>query len=188
MRLVSLRAQVASAKAAIVASSVIFLAACDNPAPGEAVEHQLMEKPMPVVVSASEALQTPDITATDPGTMKEAEIRKVLPLGFQCSFAYTAESLPILAGVLLSDGKTAQGVIKIHGRLVEIIAQDVASKSELVDGAVFAADGLKLEVRPDPLEDVSESVMHRRPADLVFELEQGLHVGYRGWYECGTQS
>ena len=23
-------------------------------------------------------------------------------------------------------------------------------------------------------------------ADMVFELEQGLRVGYRGWYRCTT--
>ncbi|MCH8959840.1 MAG: hypothetical protein IH820_00545 [Bacteroidetes bacterium] len=24
----------------------------------------------------------------------------------------------------------------------------------------------------------------QREADMQFELEQGLHVGYRGWYRC----
>lgn len=189
MRTFPSRAKMTLAKTVVTASSALFLAACDNPAPGEGVEHPLMEKPMPVVVSVSEALQTPDITVTDPSTMDEAEIRKVLPLGFRCSFAYTAESPPILAGVLRPNGNMAQGVTKIHGRLVEVQAQGVASKSELVDGGVFAADGMTLEVRPDPVaEGQSEDPTGRRPADLVFELEQGLHVGYRGWYECVNKS
>ncbi len=171
----------------ISASTLLLaLAACGDPAPGEGMEKPLARKPLPEVVSAREALQTPDLTIIDPATMDKAEIHKVIPAGPQCSFAYTAESFPVLAGG--TDDKAAggvAGVVKLHGRLVELSARQAKTFDELTSGVVFTADGIQLTVTPDPDNDASQTQgAWRRPANLIFELDQGLRVGYRGWYSC----
>lgn len=160
---------------------MLVVTGCDNPAPGEGMPKPLAEAPEPKLVSASEALHSPDLTAVDPGTLDQAEILKVVPPGPRCSFRYTDGSSPVLAGALVTGSTTAKGVVKLHGRLVEVTAQSVGSLEALADGATFTAEGLRLTVIPEG-DEVEPG--QRRVANLEFELEQGLLVGYRGWYTC----
>lgn len=169
-------------------SVLILLSACGDPAPGEGIEQPLIKDPMPEVVSASEAIQNPDVTTIDLQTMEEAEFEKVVPIGPRCSFAYTAKSPPVFASGIAAEGNTAQGAIKVHGKLIQVTAQAVNNFEALVDGALFTADGLKVEVTPHPNEGAKEHQGKRRwPANAILELEQGLKVGYRGWYTCGSE-
>lgn len=162
----------------------LLLTACGDPAPGEGIDFPKAMEPAPQIVSASEALNSANIPEVDLGTMDEAEIAKVIPPGPYCSFAYLKASPPVLAAAISGNG-TAVGVIKIHGRLVKVTAQEVRVE-ELADGAVFVTKGVRLEVTPDLNQDSTLDDGKRRwPADLIFELEQGLHVGYHGWYSCG---
>lgn len=168
-----------------VAPGFPWLTGCGDPAPGEGMEKPLAEKPMPEVVPGPVAVGTPDITTIDPAAMDQAEIRKVVPPGPRCSFAYTAASPPVLVGGVAARKASIAGVVKLHGRLVELTAQHAKTVDELGAGAIFTTQGITLTVKPDREEDaeVGES-QHRWPADLLFELDQGLHVGYRGWYTC----
>lgn len=95
----------------------VLVAACDNPAPGEGIDHPPMQKTQPTVTSGSQAVQSVDLPKTDLGTMVEAEFEELLPDGSRCTFAYTAESPPVLAAAGTSD---IQAVTKIHGRLVPL--------------------------------------------------------------------
>lgn len=158
-------------------TSVLLLAACGDPAPGEGVAHPPMQAPAPEIVPAQQALQTPDIPAIDPQTMQQAEIDKVLPPGPRCSFLYTAESRPILVATPAEGG--AQGVIKLHGKLVRVQAP-AGDLQALAGGGTFSAEGVTLEVAPEEQAVAAEPV----PADLHFSLDAGLNVGYHGWYGC----
>jgi len=169
------------AKLLLLPISAMLLSACGDPAPEEGMEKPPMKGPAPVVVGAKEAVQLPDIPTIDPQTLDEAEVRKVLGAGPYCSFAYTAESSPITAFGDPGQGAAAgKGMVKIHGRLVELSAQRAEA------GTIgLIAEGMKLDiniVEPSGQDDMNAT--ERREADMHFELEQGLRVGYRGWYSC----
>lgn len=165
---------------ALLLPSTLILAACDNPAPGEGMPKPLAEGPLPSVVSVSEALSSPVLTAVDPGPLNQAEADKVLPPGPRCSFAYTAESPPVLIASPLPNTQMARGVVKLHGLLVEVNSQSIQGVESLAQGATFTAEGLRLEIKPEGGE-----IGAQRVANMKFELDQeGLLVGYRGWYSC----
>ena len=167
--------------------SFVWLTACGDPAPGEGMEKPLTEGPMPEVVPGPVAVATPDITTIDPATMNPAEIGKVVSPGPRCSFAYTAASPPVLVGGVKATETSITGVVKLHGRLVELTAQQVKTVGELGAGATFTAEGIRLSVKPEREEggEVNKG-LRRWPANLLFELDQGLRVGYHGWYTCTT--
>lgn len=158
----------------------LLLGACDNPAPGEGMPKPLAEGPLPKVVPVSEALSSPVLTAVDPSPLDQAEADKVLPPGSRCSFAYTAESPPVLIASPLPNTPQAKGVVKLHGLLVEVSSQAVQGVDSLAHGATFVADGLRLKVEPE-----GDETGEPRVANVEFELAQsGLLIGYRGWYSC----
>ena len=65
--------------------------------------------------------------------------------------------------------------MKLNGVLV---ALDAAGDPQ--EGAAeFSAPGTTVSVRV-----LGEDADWRENAELVFELEQGLSVGYRGFYDC----
>ena len=156
------------------------LAACGGPAPGEGMESEMAPEPMPEIVSADQALHTAAIPAIDPETMQEAEIDKVLPAGSRCGFSYTSSSRPVLSG------GTGTGVVKIHGRLVAL-QSDATTADALAGPITFQTEGMQLTVRP--LEDKPRvrNGESRQKAEMHFEIEDGLTVGYRGWYSCSPK-
>lgn len=159
--------------------AALLLTACGDPAPGEGVKKPLMSGPTPEVVSAREAVGTPDIPTIDPQTLDAAEIDKVLGAGPRCIFAYTAESAPVVALELTGD-KAGQGVMKVHGRLVKLAAQRAEA-----GGFALSTDGMSVSIQPAA--NAGDAMpTELAEADMVFELEQGLRVGYRGWYRCTT--
>lgn len=159
--------------------AALLLTACGDPAPGEGVKQPLMSDPSPKIVGAREAVGTPDIPTIDPQTLDAAEIEKVLGAGPRCIFAYTAESPPVVALELTND-KSGQGLVKVHGRLVKLAAQ----RAE-VGGFALSADGMSVRIQA-AAEAGDAMPTELAEADMVFELEQGLRVGYRGWYRCTT--
>lgn len=174
---------------ALLALVGVLVAACDNPAPGEGVDHPPMEKTQPAVTSGREAVRSADIPKSDPATMVEAEIRARVAEGPRCMFTYTAESRPVLAAGMateMQDTNGAQGITKIHGRLVPLVAPKIADFATLTGGGTFLGEGLSLTVVPDAEAqwDKTAEDTRRRRANLHFHLEQGLDVGYRGWYVC----
>jgi hypothetical protein len=75
--------------------------------------------------------------------------------------------------------------MKLNGKLVPLEALEAGGFESLVPGTVMAADGVRMSVRRSPDEGaVLGGMLQRSNADLVFELEQGLTVGYRGFYTC----
>ncbi len=142
---------------------------------GDAAPRSVAEGPDPEVVPASEALASPNLSRLDPGGLDQAEIDKALPAGSRCNFAYTKGSPPVLAGAVVEERDETLGVVKLHGRLVEV----TSDSADLDEGATFTADGIRLTVRPE-----AEGGGAYRAATLEFELRQGLKVGYRGWYSC----
>lgn len=166
---------------ALILPSTLLMNACDNPAPGEGMPKPLAKGPMPEVVSANEALRSPDLTAVDPGTLNQAEVEKVLPSGPRCSYSYTEDSPPILVAVPLMETPQAKGLVKLHSRLVEVRAQSVTGVESLAQGATFRTEGLSITIEPE-----GDAFAERTSANMKFQLDQGLLVGYRGWYDCST--
>lgn len=165
----------------------LLLTACGDPAPGAGVKEPLMRSPLPEVVSGREAINSPDIASIDPQTLDQSEVDKVLGSGPFCNFAYTAESPPVVA--IKHDGESglAKGVVKIHGKLVQLSSEPMAGFSALASGATLAADTVHVVVALDK-DGNAKPNGERAKADLHFELAQGLKVGYRGWYTCEPPS
>lgn len=142
----------------------------------------------PEVASVSEALGSPVIAALDPEPMTDAEAAMVLEPGPGCRFARTAEAEPILiarAPAADTDAGVPQGVMKLNAKLVPLEAAEAGGLQSLAAGTLMVADGVRMSVRRSPEEGaVLGGLLQRSNADLVFELEQGLTVGYRGFYTC----
>lgn len=97
---------------------------CDGPSAPDVPTVSMADKPMPKIVSATEAIHNPVIPKLDPATLDGAEIDKVLSDGPRCVFRYTAASPPILASTSAGTASNAEGVIKINGRLVKLSLSD----------------------------------------------------------------
>ncbi|MEX1033650.1 MAG: DUF305 domain-containing protein [Cellvibrionaceae bacterium] len=142
------------------------------------------EKPAELL-PAAEVINTADITRTDPATMEEMDISKVVATDQRCTFAYTAAGQAIFAAGPSADNDALRGVLKLHGNLLQLDAQTANSFEDLAGGASFTANLVRVEVTPLPGEEpIGENGEQHWPADLRFRLEQGAHVGYRGWYRC----
>lgn len=136
----------------------------------------------PEVMSLAEALQSVQIASIDPEPIQAAEADKVVPEGPGCVFRRTAESDPILVVRAPAEAAgLAQGVMKINGELVPLEAE--AGADTLPSGVAMGTEGGSMIVTLAE-EDAELAVGERQEADLVFQLQQGLTVGYRGFYEC----
>ena len=161
----------------------ILISACDNPPPDNNGGGSVTNKPQPEVVPAQEAIQKPDIPTIDLMAMDQAEIDKVLMPGPRCRFSYTEEGGPVFAAGIQE--QTVRGVVKIHGRLVELHADNIHDINALTGGGVFTADTMSVDITPteDENAEAPRLPLHRS-ASLKFTLQQGLEVGYEGWYTC----
>lgn len=121
--------------------------------------------------SVEDALSNTLISTLDLSPMPAAEADQILPGGERCTFNRSPETDPILW--ISGDGGAA--AMKLNGVLVSL--QAAASPSE--ETAVFAAEGTTVTIR-----DFRGDGGWRSNAELVFELDQGLEVGYRGFYRC----
>jgi hypothetical protein len=128
---------------------------------------RIYEDPPSRVGSVEEAIGTVVLSTLDLAPMNEAEADQVLLGGDRCAFNRSPESDPIFWTA--ADG--ARGAMKLNGVLVAL---------DRKDEGVYASEGAIVAVQP-----LGAQADWRADADLVFRLEQGLRVGYRGFWSCG---
>ena len=121
--------------------------------------------------TVEDALSNTLISTLDPAPMAEAEADRVLTSAERCRFNRSPESDPILWAA--RNGNDA--AIKLNGTLVSL-----ETSGDLQAGnAGFRAPGLSLTVRT-----LGNEADWRSDAELMFRLDQGLTVGYRGFFSC----
>lgn len=121
--------------------------------------------------TVEDALSNTLISTLDPSPMPEAEADAVLGRGSRCGFYLTAESDP----ALWVSSSTGTGAMKLNGILVSL--QGSGNVEE--EGVRLTAPGATMTVRR-----LGDESTWRSDAELVFALEQGLTVGYRGFWSC----
>jgi hypothetical protein len=121
--------------------------------------------------TVADALGNTLISTLDPAPMTEAEADGLLGPGSRCAFYRAAEADP----VLWVAGDSAAGAMKLNGVLIELAGTGAPEEG----GLHLAAPGVTMTVRP-----LGDEATWRSDADLVFALEQGLTVGYRGFWSC----
>lgn len=123
--------------------------------------------------TVADALSNTLISQLDLVPMPADEADQVLQTAASCGFNPSPEADPIL---WVNEG--GEAAMKLNGALINLEAD-----SEPQDGAAsFSAPGTTVTVR-----QLGEEADWRQNAELVFELDQGLRVGYRGFYACGTR-
>ncbi|MEC9244773.1 MAG: DUF305 domain-containing protein [Pseudomonadota bacterium] len=136
---------------------------------GGNVADSIYEDPPAEPGNVEEALSNLLVSTLDLAPMSEAEASQVMKGGAGCRFNRSPESDPILwAG-------EADAAAKLNGVL---LALDAAGDPQS-EVAEFATPGMTVSIRP-----LGDEGDWRADAELVFELEQGLSVGYRGFYTC----
>ena len=117
-----------------------------------------------------DALSNTLVSTLDLSPLPAAEADRVLGASGSCAFNRSPETDPIL---WTSDGGAA--AIKLNGVLIALEAAGETAEG----GAAFSAPGALVTVRP-----LGDEATWRQNAELVFDLEEGLHVGYGGFYSC----
>ena len=136
---------------------------------GNVVE-SIYEDPPAEPGSVEDALSNTLISQLDLAPMPPAEADRVLEANASCTFNRSPEADPIL---WVSEGDAA--AVKLNGVLVAL-----ESAGDPQEGAAtFSAPGTTVSVRP-----LGDEADWRQNAELAFELDQGLSVGYRGFYGC----
>lgn len=130
----------------------------------------IYQDPPAEVGTVEDALGQALVSTLDPSPMPKAEADEILAAGSRCVFHRSPETDPIFWAA--QDG--ADGAMKLNGVLVPLEVQD---RTET--GVVYGAPGVSVAVRP-----LGEEADWRSDAELVFTLDQGLKVGYRGFYGC----
>ncbi|WP_334061014.1 DUF305 domain-containing protein [Limimaricola cinnabarinus] len=132
--------------------------------------------------TVEEALGSAQLAGLDVAGLKPEEIKTALGSDATCEFRRTNEGEPVLAMA----GES--GAIKLSGVLIPLAAGAPVAAGALDDGARFAAEGVDISVMPDPGADWTdtEDSLRRAEAEMVFHLEQGLRVGYRGFLDCAA--
>lgn len=121
--------------------------------------------------TVEDALANTLISTVDLAPMPEAEADRVLDAAARCTFNRSPEADPVLW--IAQDGSAA--AMKLNGVLVSLDATGAPR-----DGAAeFSAPGTTVSVRP-----LGDEADWRQNAELVFALDRGLTVGYRGFYGC----
>lgn len=113
-----------------------------------------------------DALDSTPVSALHPAPLTSAEARRVVGGVGRCMFTFSRGADPVLWATAAGD----LGAIKLNGVLV---ALDGAG-----DGR-FATAGASVQVQP-----LGEGGGWRPDADLVFRLDRGPTVGYRGYWTC----
>ncbi len=120
--------------------------------------------------SVEDALSNTLVSTLDLAPMPAAEADRVLETSASCRFNRSPETDPILWA---SEGGPA--AMKLNGVLVAL-----ETSGEPQEGRVaFSAPGATVTVRP-----LGDDATWRQNAELVFELDEGLSVGYGGFYSC----
>ncbi|MBZ8132588.1 DUF305 domain-containing protein [Afifella sp. IM 167] len=120
--------------------------------------------------SVEDALSNTLVGTLDLAPMPEAEADRVLGTTAPCTFNRSPETDPILWA---SEGGAA--AMRLNGILISLEAEGEPQGG----AATFSAPGTTITVQP-----LGEEADWRQNAELVFELDEGLSVGYRGFYSC----
>lgn len=118
--------------------------------------------------SVADALARVQVATLDLAPMAEAEALRVLGAPAPCAFNRSREDDPVL-WVRPEAGRAAA---KLNGVLLTF---------DLAGADRFAAEGLDITLIP-----LGEDADWRGDADLVFALDRGPTVGYRGFWRCGA--
>jgi hypothetical protein len=128
------------------------------------------EDPEAAPGSLSDALSRPLISQLDLSPISRDEAGQVLSGPASCTFNRSPEADPILWG-----DDNGPAAIKLNGTLIALDAVDDPQAGT----AVFGADGVTVAVQR-----LADAADWRQNADLVFTLDEGLRVGYRGFFAC----
>ena len=132
--------------------------------------NEVYEDPPAAIGSIDDALSNTLIATLDPAPIAAAEASRALTASDRCAFNRSPEADPIFWAS--ADGSA--GVIKLNGVIVPLERQN--------DPGRFAADGATVDIHM--LAD--DEADWRANAELVFRLDAGLEVGYRGFLGCGA--
>jgi hypothetical protein len=123
--------------------------------------------------TVDDALANTLISELDLAPVPKAEADRVISADVRCTFNRSAEAAPILWAA--RDGAAA--AVKLNGILLNLDVNDAPQNG----AARFSARGTRISVQP-----LGEQADWRGNAELIFELDRGLTVGYRGFYACET--
>lgn len=137
---------------------------------GDAAE-PVYQDPPPKEGTVEDALNTTLLSQLDPAPLTGAEAEQTLGSVLECAFRRTAASDPILWSRQGGD----RAAMKLNGVMLSLRAD-----ASTDNGIAFAGQGLRVDIHP-----LGPAAGLRPRADLVFHLEQGPTIGYRGFYECG---
>jgi hypothetical protein len=121
--------------------------------------------------SVDDALANTLVGTLDPAPMPEAEADRVLGTTAPCTFHRSPATDPILWA-----SESGAAAMKLNGVLIALQGESAPGEG----ATAFSAPGTRVTVRP-----LGDEADWRQNAELVFELEEGLRVGYRGFYACG---
>ena len=139
-------------------------------ASGNAME-SVYEDPPAEPGSIEDALSNTLVSQLDLAPMPEAEADQVLKTPGQCVFNRSLESDPVLWA-----SESGSAAMKLNGVLVALEANNSGPEG---GATTYSASGTTVTVR-----QLGEQADWRQNAELVFQLDQGLKVGYRGFYSC----
>ncbi len=137
---------------------------------GQVVE-SIYEDPPVEVGSIDDALSNTLVSQLDLAPVAGAEADQVLQGAAACAFNRSPEVDPVL---WMTDSAAA---MKLNGVIVRLEAE-----GEAPGGVVtYSTPGTTVTVRP-----LGDEATWRQNAELTFELDRGLSVGYGGFYTCGA--
>ncbi|WP_425416860.1 DUF305 domain-containing protein [Oricola indica] len=133
---------------------------------------EIYRDPPTEVGTVADALANTLVAELDPAPVPRDRADEILGADGRCAFNRGPETDPILW--TSADGN--DGVMKLNGVIVPL--SGVETEDERIG---FEAPGVTMTVRP-----LGEDANWRSDAELVFALEDGPTVGYRGFYACGS--
>jgi hypothetical protein len=132
---------------------------------------EIYEDPPAKVGTVADALKSALISTLDPSPMPKSEADQLLGAGPRCTFSRSREGHPIL----WASEDAGAGTMKLNGVILPL---EAAGEGEAAVKR-FATPGVTVTVRP-----LGKEADWRSDAELLFALEQGLTVGYRGFWAC----
>lgn len=132
----------------------------------------IYEDPPAKVGTVQDALNNTLISTLDPAPMSQAQAEETLAAEPRCRFNRSPESDPILWAA----AENGPGVMELNGVIIPL----EAIEGEDAAGS-WSADGLTMKVRP-----LGAEADWRSDSELVFALDRGLTVGYRGFWSCSA--
>jgi len=142
----------------------------------EGVQPTSRPEPPAEEMQAREAARTADLATTDLESMTDGELRRMLGSGPVCRFAYAAGDAAVAAATAPGAG-ASRGVIKLHGRLVQM---DVRYETSASEGFELSSDDVTVVASPYDRAADGDA----REASALLRIGNDLEVGYGGFYEC----